>query len=113
MLVEFDGRAHREPIYGPDKLEETRRNDKIKDDYCEDNDIPLLRMSDEGFFCFNCPFMDQFYDMFESMMIAFWMEPDVEDGRLGAYKTKETKKAYEACVADLALYGKIDLSCAL
>lgn len=44
--IEFDGKHHFEVIeYGPSKLEDTKRKDKIKNKFCEDNKIRLIRIS--------------------------------------------------------------------
>lgn len=47
LLIEFDGIQHFEPIdvFGGEKgLQETEKRDKIKDEYCRDNGIRLLRI---------------------------------------------------------------------
>jgi hypothetical protein len=47
-VIEFDGIQHFKAIGfwgGADGLLETQRRDKIKDDYCKINDIPILRIS--------------------------------------------------------------------
>ena len=46
-LIEYDGRQHYEPIeyFGGEKsFRLQRRRDKIKDDYCESHNIPLIRI---------------------------------------------------------------------
>lgn len=43
-IVEYDGSQHFEPKFGEVPFAHTQRNDKIKNDYCERNDIPLLRI---------------------------------------------------------------------
>lgn len=46
-LIEYDGRQHFEPIEffgGIEGFEKTRRHDNIKNIYCEENNIPLLRL---------------------------------------------------------------------
>lgn len=43
-LIEFDGEQHFKPRFGKDNFVITRRNDKIKDDYCEANGINLIRI---------------------------------------------------------------------
>ena len=50
ICIEYDGRQHFEPIdiWGGEKyLQEIKRNDKIKTDYCNDNNIRLIRISYE------------------------------------------------------------------
>ena len=47
FCVEFDGKQHYEPIEyfgGVDKLKETQLCDKIKNEYCKNNNIRLLRI---------------------------------------------------------------------
>lgn len=44
-LIEFDGIQHfKEQNYFTHSLEQTQRNDKIKNDYCKQNNIPLVRI---------------------------------------------------------------------
>lgn len=46
-LIEFDGRQHFEPIEawgGEENLKLTQLRDSIKDEFCKDNNIPLLRI---------------------------------------------------------------------
>ena len=46
-LVEYDGRQHFEPIEffgGQNGFEQTKKRDEIKNTYCNDNSIPLLRI---------------------------------------------------------------------
>ena len=42
LLIEFDGDFHNKNIYGD--LEKQRKRDKIKDEYCKENGIPLERI---------------------------------------------------------------------
>lgn len=45
MLIEYDGKQHfQKGCFGVDNYEETKRNDKIKTDYCKNNHITLLRI---------------------------------------------------------------------
>ena len=44
MLIEADGQYHYQPIYGEKRLKDVKKNDKIKDDYCKNNNIPLIRI---------------------------------------------------------------------
>lgn len=47
LLIEFDGKQHYEPIEhfgGIDTFRKLKINDKIKNDYCEDNYIELVRI---------------------------------------------------------------------
>jgi len=41
-LIEFNGRQHYEPIWGKNNLKKTQINDKIKKEYCRQNNIPFL-----------------------------------------------------------------------
>lgn len=43
--IEFDGIHHFEPIWGQKRLELQRKHDQIKNDFCRDNSIGLLRIS--------------------------------------------------------------------
>ena len=48
LIIEFDGRQHFEPVQrfgGEEGLEKTKINDNIKNQYCIDNDIKLIRVS--------------------------------------------------------------------
>jgi len=48
MCIEYDGRQHFEPVYdfgGLDQFEKTKINDNIKNEYCKNNNIKLLRIS--------------------------------------------------------------------
>lgn len=44
LIVEFDGQHHYFDVYGEEFFERTKRHDKIKDDYCAENRINLLRI---------------------------------------------------------------------
>lgn len=43
LIIEFDGRQHFEKIYNRD-YETTKRHDTIKNQYCKDNNIGILRI---------------------------------------------------------------------
>lgn len=43
-IIEFDGEQHFSPVFGEESFERTQRNDAIKNKYCEENNIPLLRI---------------------------------------------------------------------
>jgi hypothetical protein len=50
LVLEFDGRQHFEPVNfggsdGTENFIATQRRDKIKNDYCLENNIPILRIS--------------------------------------------------------------------
>jgi very-short-patch-repair endonuclease len=42
--IEYDGEQHFFPIYGKEELEVTKKRDRIKDEFCEKNNIRLLRI---------------------------------------------------------------------
>ena len=44
MLIEFDGDTHRRNIYGQEKLAKQEINDRIKDQYCLEHGIELIRL---------------------------------------------------------------------
>lgn len=47
VIIEYDGQQHFEAIDhfgGEEKFKKTQRNDRIKDKYCADNGIPLIRI---------------------------------------------------------------------
>jgi very-short-patch-repair endonuclease len=47
MCIEFEGKQHYEPLSffgGIESFEKLKKNDKIKNDYCEDNYINLIRI---------------------------------------------------------------------
>ncbi len=43
-LIEFDGQHHFEPTFGEENLKSTQKHDKIKNEYCEKNNIKLIRI---------------------------------------------------------------------
>lgn len=43
-LIEYDGIQHFKPTFGEKPFEDTKRNDRIKNRYCLENEIPLLRI---------------------------------------------------------------------
>lgn len=44
ILIEFDGEHHYFPIYGKERFEITVKHDLMKDNYCKDNNIELIRI---------------------------------------------------------------------
>lgn len=47
LLIEYDGKQHYKPVKlfgGEKRFYKQKRRDKIKNDYCEDNNIPLIRI---------------------------------------------------------------------
>lgn len=49
LAVEYNGEQHYYPTYGDEKLLETQNNDKKKQQYCIDHNIPLLIISYKQF----------------------------------------------------------------
>lgn len=45
MCIEVDGEFHFRPMYGEKSLEECRKRDQIKTEYCQSHGIRLLRLS--------------------------------------------------------------------
>lgn len=43
-IIEFDGQGHFEPVFGEASFMSTRYHDKIKNEYCKNNNIELLRI---------------------------------------------------------------------
>ena len=49
IAIEFDGQQHKKSVDrfgGENKLEEQKKNDKIKDDYCKKNNIKMIRINE-------------------------------------------------------------------
>lgn len=44
LCIEFDGQHHYEPCYGADRYNKTILHDNIKNNYCKNNNIHLLRI---------------------------------------------------------------------
>lgn len=45
MCIEYDGKQHYEDIYNcPEEFKKTQLRDKIKNKFCKDNNIKLLRI---------------------------------------------------------------------
>jgi uncharacterized protein YozE (UPF0346 family) len=44
FLIEYDGEFHYKPMVGMGQLEYQKENDQLKNNYCEQNDINLLRI---------------------------------------------------------------------
>jgi rubrerythrin len=44
ICIEYDGEQHYKPIWGENILEKTINSDNIKNDYCKNNKIKLIRM---------------------------------------------------------------------
>lgn len=49
LCIEYDGEFHSKPIFGLEYLNETVKRDKIKNEYCEKNNIKLLRINYTNF----------------------------------------------------------------
>ena len=43
-IIEFDGQGHYRPLWGEAAYQSTIQHDKIKNKFCQDNNIPLLRI---------------------------------------------------------------------
>lgn len=44
LIIEYDGMHHYFPVRGEDAYKKTKIHDKIKDEYCKENNIDLLRI---------------------------------------------------------------------
>lgn len=44
VCIEYDGKQHFESVYSEESFKLTKQNDKIKNKYCKENNIPLLRI---------------------------------------------------------------------
>lgn len=44
VAIEFDGRQHREPLYGKVQLLKQKNRDKVKDEWCAKNGITMVRI---------------------------------------------------------------------
>lgn len=44
ILIEYDGEQHFKPKFGENEFERTKRNDKIKNDYCKNKNLMLIRI---------------------------------------------------------------------
>lgn len=44
FLIEYDGIQHFEPKFGKEQFKKTKINDEIKNVYCKENNIPLIRI---------------------------------------------------------------------
>jgi very-short-patch-repair endonuclease len=45
LIIEYDGLHHTQPIYGLKKLKRIRKTDKLKNRFCKDNEIHIIRLS--------------------------------------------------------------------
>lgn len=45
ICIEFDGEQHFRPAFGEESFQKTVLHDNIKNNYCKENDIPLIRIS--------------------------------------------------------------------
>ena len=43
-IIEFDGIHHYEPVYGEDRFQKTISHDAIKNEYCKNNNIEIIRI---------------------------------------------------------------------
>lgn len=44
ILIEFDGQGHYQDTHGIESLETTKKHDTMKNEYCEEHNIPLIRI---------------------------------------------------------------------
>ena len=44
MIIEFDGRQHFEPVFGEESFQATKKHDEIKNNFCTNNNINLVRI---------------------------------------------------------------------
>ena len=44
LIIEFDGQQHYEPKFGKESFAITQKHDEIKNQYCKNNNINLLRV---------------------------------------------------------------------
>lgn len=44
ILIEYDGEQHYWAVFGEKSFQNTLKHDEIKNNYCKENDIPLLRI---------------------------------------------------------------------
>lgn len=49
VLVEYDGEQHYKPKFGDDEFDRTQKHDEIKNNYCKERNIELLRISYKDF----------------------------------------------------------------
>lgn len=45
ILIEFDGKYHFEPVRGEERFKEQKENDRLKNEYCKNKNLKLLRIS--------------------------------------------------------------------
>lgn len=43
-LIEYDGEQHYRPSFGEESFQKTKHNDRVKNEYCKQNNIPLIRV---------------------------------------------------------------------
>ena len=66
FLIELDGEQHYKPILffgGIDKYEIDVKNDSLKNKYCDDNNIPLIRINVSNLKT-DKMFLDKYYEVF-------------------------------------------------
>ena len=61
LAMEFDGITHDEPIYGEEIFQKQQKCDKIKTQYCKDNNITLLRIDYKNMDTMEEQIIDQIY----------------------------------------------------
>lgn len=50
LLIEYDGEQHFKPKFGTENLIKTQKNDRLKNDFCRDNNINLIRIPYKRFY---------------------------------------------------------------
>lgn len=50
LLIEYDGEQHFKPKFGTENLIKTQKNDILKNDFCRDNNINLIRIPYKRFY---------------------------------------------------------------
>ena len=85
ILIELDGEHHYHPKWGDEQLKYIQNHDKMKNEYCENNNITLIRI----------PFWE--FDNLEKILIEKLNLPQIVDielsnGRIFKYKAHKPKE---------------------
>lgn len=68
ILIEYDGEQHFKPKFGEEEFERTKRNDKIKNEYCKNRKLQLIRI----------PYTE--FDNIENILLKTLVHADTERG---------------------------------
>jgi len=68
ILIEYDGEMHYHPIFGESELKKQQKNDELKNVYCKENNIKLLRI----------PYWD--FEKIENILCSTTIESTSKDG---------------------------------